>query len=85
MKHPDLAEDATQETFLRIIRRLPRVQADQKKFDTWVLCIARNVAISFWRKRQAREEISSENAAKLDEPVAEDVDILHAAEISAFC
>ena len=74
LKQPDWAEDATQETFLRVVQQMPRVEASREEFDTWVLCITRNVALSLWRKRQVRGETGFENTAKLDEPVAGDAE-----------
>ena len=44
------AEDATQETFLRVWRNLKKFDR-QKKFKTWIFTIARNVSINLLRKK----------------------------------
>ena len=47
----DLAEDCTQETFLRVYQRLDTFQFDAT-FSAWVFTIARNAGIDALRKRQ---------------------------------
>jgi RNA polymerase sigma-70 factor (ECF subfamily) len=73
LKNAAWAEDATQETFLRVVQQLPRFSPRQD-FDTWILCVARNVALSLWRKRQVRGETGFDNTEALDEPTANDPD-----------
>ena len=46
-----LAEDLTQETFLKVWKSLGRFDAS-KSFKTWVFAIAKNVAIDYLRKKQ---------------------------------
>jgi RNA polymerase sigma-70 factor, ECF subfamily len=53
---PALAEDVTQETFLRIHRRL-RSFAFRSKFSTWVFQIARNAGIDALRARERRARL----------------------------
>jgi RNA polymerase sigma-70 factor (ECF subfamily) len=52
------AEDVTQETFLRVFRRLPTFTFDAK-FSTWVFQIARNAGIDELRSRQRRTRLAS--------------------------
>jgi RNA polymerase sigma-70 factor, ECF subfamily len=52
-----LAEDVTQETFLRVYLRLDSF-AYQASFSTWVFQIARNAGIDELRRRQRRPEPS---------------------------
>jgi RNA polymerase sigma-70 factor (ECF subfamily) len=54
VKQPAWAEDVTQDTLLRMVQKLPEYDAPPERFDTWLLCIARNAAISVMRKRQVR-------------------------------
>jgi RNA polymerase sigma-70 factor, ECF subfamily len=49
------AEDATQETFLRVYQRIHSFEGGN--FTGWLMRIARNVCIDDWRKRQARPAI----------------------------
>ena len=49
----DLVEDLTQETFIRVYRRLDSFRF-QAKFSTWVFQVARNVAVDSLRS-QARQ------------------------------
>lgn len=53
---PSLAEDCTQETFLRIHRRLGSFRYDSN-FSTWVFTVARNAGIDALRARQRRERL----------------------------
>jgi len=53
-----LAEDVTQETFLRVFRRLPTFTFEAK-FSTWVFQIARNAGIDELRARQRRTRLAS--------------------------
>jgi len=49
------AEDAAQETFIKVYRNLHTFRGDAK-FSTWVLSIARNEGLGVLRKRSTRPE-----------------------------
>jgi RNA polymerase sigma-70 factor, ECF subfamily len=49
------AEDAAQETFIKVYRNLQSFRGDAK-FSTWVLSIARNEGLAWLRKRASRPE-----------------------------
>jgi RNA polymerase sigma-70 factor (ECF subfamily) len=49
-----MADDVTQDTFVRIFRFLPRYRGDSK-FSTWVFAIARNCALDELRKTKRRQ------------------------------
>lgn len=53
-----LAEDVTQETFVRIYRRLPTF-AFRSAFSTWVFQVARNAGVDALRSRSRRDRIVS--------------------------
>ena len=55
LREPGLADDATQDAFVRAFRFLPRFRGDAR-FSTWLLSIARNCAVDELRraKRRAR-------------------------------
>jgi RNA polymerase sigma-70 factor, ECF subfamily len=53
---PALAEDVTQDTFLRVHRRLRSFQF-RSKFSTWVFQIARNAGIDALRARERRSRL----------------------------
>jgi RNA polymerase sigma-70 factor, ECF subfamily len=51
-----LAEDVTQETFLRLYQRLPTF-AWRSKFSTWVFRVARNAGIDALRSRRRQDRL----------------------------
>lgn len=53
---PELAEDITQETFVRVYRKLGTFRF-RSKFSTWVFQVARNAGIDAVRSRQRRERL----------------------------
>jgi len=55
------AEDAAQETFIKVYRNLHNFRGDAK-FSTWVLSIARNEGLGWLRKRASRPEESLDPA-----------------------
>jgi RNA polymerase sigma-70 factor (ECF subfamily) len=54
-----LAEDVTQETFLRVYTRLPTF-GFRSKFSTWTFAIARNAGIDALRARTRRSRLDQE-------------------------
>jgi RNA polymerase sigma-70 factor, ECF subfamily len=54
-----LAEDVTQETFLRLYRRLPTF-AGRSAFSTWVFRIARNAGVDALRAARRHERLLAE-------------------------
>jgi RNA polymerase sigma-70 factor (ECF subfamily) len=74
LRDPDLAEDVAQETFVRVWRHAATYDARRGRVPTWVLAIARNLAIDRARMRSATtvdpEVIASElELAGEDAPV----------------
>jgi RNA polymerase sigma factor (sigma-70 family) len=74
LRDPDLAEDVAQETFMRVWRHAATYDARRGRVPTWVLAIARNLAIDRARMRSATpvdpDVIASElELAREDEPV----------------
>jgi len=55
-----LAEDLTQEVFLRVCKAAPRYKK-KAKFTTWLFTIARNLCIDKKRRRSKRTEISMDS------------------------
>lgn len=72
LSDPDLARDITQETFVRIYRRLDSFRFDSK-FSTWVFQVARNAGIDALRSRQRRQRLAStlQLRPRLSEPSGE--------------
>jgi len=62
-----LAEDLTQETFLRVVRHLPSYRPTGSAAG-WIFRIAKNLALNSFRDRKKSRELS------LDEPVLEQED-----------
>lgn len=59
-----LAEDVTQETFVRVFRRLSSFSFDAK-FTTWMFQIARNAGIDELRRRERRSRLGQPAHARL--------------------
>ena len=62
----NLADDVTQEAFVRIYRFLPRYRGDSK-FSTWVFAIARNCALDELRRTKRRQVLM--DRAKMERDV----------------
>jgi len=56
------AEDITQEVFVKVWKNLKKFN-QQKKFKTWIFCLAKNTAIDFLRKKKAIPFSKFEDAA----------------------
>ncbi len=67
MRNREAAEDAAQETFLRVFRNSKRYQP-VAKFTTWLYRIAANLCINELKKGKLRQNLS------LDEPLGADPD-----------
>lgn len=57
LSDPALAEDVTQETFVRVFRRIHTFRFDAK-FSSWVFQVARNAGIDALRSRQRRDRLA---------------------------
>ncbi len=62
-----LAEDATQETFLRAFQSLRQYQEGNVR--GWLMRIARNVCIDLWRKRRPETDLADVPFLDLADPV----------------
>lgn len=67
--HAD-AEDIVQEAFLKAFMALDTLR-DRRRFEGWVVTIARNMAHKLWQKRN-REERIAEQLTDMPEPANED-------------
>lgn len=57
-----LAEDLTQDTFIKAIQSLKRGQySDDNKFGSWLIRIAHNIVIDHFRRSKQRQELLSSN------------------------
>ena len=59
-----VAEDLTEDTFVRIITKKPRFTG-KASFKTWLYTIGRNIAIDFLRKNSRRQEVSTEELLEI--------------------
>ena len=65
---PDLAEDLTQDVFVRILKSIDTYQPSDREIG-WVFRIARNVLADHWQKTTTCAEIA---VPDVEEPAAED-------------
>jgi RNA polymerase sigma-70 factor, ECF subfamily len=47
-RHPAVADDLFQQTWLRVMERIGRYDA-RRNFDAWLFSVAHNLAVDFWR------------------------------------
>ena len=66
-----LAEDLTEDTFVKLIARRPRFSG-KSTFKTWLYAIGRNVALDFLRKNAKPPTVSAEEAMTL---IADEADV----------
>ena len=60
-----VAEDATQETFLRAFQNLDRFS--EGNFGAWLMRIAKNVCIDTWRRQRRHSETAEESLAEMSD------------------
>jgi RNA polymerase sigma-70 factor (ECF subfamily) len=66
LRHPQDAEDVTQQTFLSVLENLESFRAESS-FATWIFRIATHAALKVIRKRKGLETVSLEAATEPDE------------------
>lgn len=66
----DDAQEIAQETFLKALRALPRYQAMNASFKTYLLRIAQNLITDLWRKRGRSPQLI--DIADYQEPLVDD-------------
>jgi RNA polymerase sigma-70 factor, ECF subfamily len=66
LRHPQNAEDATQETFLKIHRSFHQLE-NPESLQTWIFSIARNEAFTILRRRKPIEELEKAENEVWDE------------------
>ena len=80
VKNSHLAEDVFQDTFIKVIKSLKQGKyQDKGKFVSWVLRIAHNLIIDYYRKQKYQKTISNDdtevdlfNSNKLSDETIED-------------
>jgi RNA polymerase sigma factor (sigma-70 family) len=55
---PDVAEDLTAETFLKVVRAAERFDAERGSPKTWILSVARNTLADWRRRARLRQYVS---------------------------
>jgi RNA polymerase sigma-70 factor (ECF subfamily) len=70
VRDEDLADDVTQDAFVRAYRFLPRYRGDAK-FSTWLFSVARNCALDELRKAGRRRKVSTKLGAEPTPPAAD--------------
>lgn len=64
MGNVHLAEDLTEDTFVKIITKKPKF-SEKSTFKTWLYAIARNVAFDYLRKNKGITEVSADELHNL--------------------
>jgi RNA polymerase sigma factor (sigma-70 family) len=77
VRRPAIAEEVAQETFARVYRHAGNYDARKGRVSTWLLSIARNLAIDFTRMRRLDpvdpDVISAEISLTSQEPAADEM------------
>jgi RNA polymerase sigma-70 factor (ECF subfamily) len=77
VRQPPIAEEVAQETFVRVFRHAGNYDARKGRVSTWLLSIARNLAIDFTRMRRLDpvdpEVIAAELSFSSQEPAADEM------------
>ncbi len=60
--NPEMAEDVTQETFVKVWKNLKKFDKN-KSFKSWLFTIAKNTSIDFLRKKKTATLALTENSA----------------------
>jgi RNA polymerase sigma-70 factor (ECF subfamily) len=68
VRNAGVAEDLTQETFLRVWNRVGSFDAERGALTPWVLTVARNRAIDHVRSQDGRMEASAVDLDRLERP-----------------
>jgi RNA polymerase sigma factor (sigma-70 family) len=79
VRQPAIAEEVAQETFVRVFRHAGNYDARKGRVSTWLLSIARNLAIDVTRMRRLDpvdpEVIAAEVSLTSQEPAADETDL----------
>jgi RNA polymerase sigma-70 factor (ECF subfamily) len=70
LRQAPLAEDVTQEVFLRLVQKAAEFK-HEARFSTWLYTIARNLCIDHLRKLKHRRHASLDNSGSDEAPLAE--------------
>jgi RNA polymerase sigma-70 factor, ECF subfamily len=57
MGEKQLAEDMTTEVFIKVIKSIHRYRLNHSPFQAWLFCIARNLAIDYFRIHKTRLQV----------------------------
>ncbi len=72
-KKHDIAEDLRQETFIRALKALHDYQMNGSSYLTYLLTVAHNILVNYYRYNQLHNHISIDEIEEADDPVASSV------------
>lgn len=65
----ETAEDLVQEAFLRLSERAPDLRPDTR-VDAWLFTVARNLLVSWWRRRGRSMEVLTDTESPAADPLS---------------
>jgi RNA polymerase sigma-70 factor (ECF subfamily) len=68
VRNPSVAEDLTQETFMRVWNRVNSFDSERGALGPWVLAVARNRAIDYLRSVDGRMQAGAVDLDRLEHP-----------------
>ena len=76
---PDIAEDIAAEAFLKAARAFDRFDPARAKFSTWVVSIARNCLIDYWKKERPTSTLENlpESVLAVEDELATSENVLY--------
>lgn len=73
IQHKETAEDLTSQVFMKAVTHFHKFSADKASFSTWLLRIARNTLIDFFRTKKNYADLEKAFEVKSDEDLEEKV------------
>ncbi len=83
VREGDVAEDVAAETWLQVVRDLPRFSGDAREFRSWVFTLARHRAVDAGRARAARPSTPTDEVVDLGQVRSAEAEVMEQATTEA--